>query len=84
MVMKPSHRKKKQSSQAQHWMFLASLASFLLATVYEATLLVAAGFLIHSGLIGYPALSQVEKQQIINGQLSKPNQIVSWSSTFAV
>lgn len=84
MVMKPKRRKKKQSIQAQHWMFLASLTSFLLATIYEAALLAAAGILIHSGLIGYPALSQVERQLIINSQISQPNYVVSWISTFAV
>lgn len=82
--MTGTHRKKKQPSQAQHWMFLASASSFLIATLYEAAKLAAAGVMIYSGLIGYQGLSLGEKQPLVNGHLRIPNIIILSAETFGV
>lgn len=65
-------------------MFLLSTATFLLATLHEATLLAYTGIGIHSVLIGSQDLPLAERLQVANGLLSKPNAILGLVSYIEV
>lgn len=65
-------------------MFLASVTTFLLATIREATDLAKTGIFIHPVLVGYQDLSLIEKQSLVKNILQKPNVIIYWIDTFEV
>ncbi|KAF9469469.1 hypothetical protein BDZ94DRAFT_1303186 [Collybia nuda] len=74
-----TYLKKKQSNKAQFWMFLLSTATFLLATVHEATLLAYVGIAIHSILVGSQNIPLIERLPYANNLLQKPNSVLAWA-----
>ncbi|KAF9469475.1 hypothetical protein BDZ94DRAFT_1303190 [Collybia nuda] len=76
--------KRKNSSRAQFWMFLACTVMFLLATAHEATTLASSGILIHSALMKYPGLTLAEKIPLLNTLLKSPSIITIWITNFEV
>lgn len=82
--MKPRKRRKTQTRLDEHWMFLASGSSFLIATILEVVNLAITGISIHTGLVGHQGLALLEKHILLNDQLFKPNLILAWTSTVEV
>lgn len=82
--LKHLHRRKGKTSRAQHWMFIASVMSFLIATVLEGSQIASIGITIHAALTGHQGLSMLGKEALVNRQLFVPNVITEWMSSLEV
>lgn len=82
--MTPDFRKKGKKSRAQHWMFLASSTTFILATVQEAALLANIGIFVHLVLVGYQESPLMDKFPLVNELSIKTELILVWVGCFGV